>query len=418
MLIEQIEKNVFDEFAKNHVLRNFYQTSAYGELMSRNGYTVLYIGGFTNSKLVAASLILCKSIGPNIKYGYAPRGFLINYYDTSLLKEFSKKIKDYFFIKGFAFIKINPEITYNIVEYDTKTKIVNTKNKEIINTLKELGYDKLKDNLYFESMLPKYNPIIYLPKYDLNAIENNISKEIVSYEKKGINLTIVDKNDIDLAYEFIKEKTTNKVKYYSDLYEIFSKNNMIDLLLVKLNYAEYTKFMQKEYNEKLEINEQINMKFNENPNNLELYNKKMESDKIINDISKNITIINNRMKEDTNSEILGSAFVIKYENRINILISGQKNDFNNIDVKTFIFYKIIEKYKKENYLYLDMNGITGDMTDTNPYKDVNDFKLKFNPTTFEYIGEFDLIINKPLHQLLWSTGKIQKEFYKPKRKTQ
>ncbi len=418
MLIEQIEKNVFDEFAKNHVLRNFYQTSAYGELMSRNGYTALYIGGFTNSKLVAASLILCKSIGPNIKYGYAPRGFLINYYDTSLLKEFSKKIKDYFFIKGFAFIKINPEITYNIVEYDTKTKIVNTKNKEIIKTLKELGYDKLKDNLYFESMLPKFNPIIYLPKYDLNAIENNISKEIVSYEKKGINLTIVDKNDIDLAYEFIKEKTTNKVKYYSDLYEIFSKNNMIDLLLVKLNYAEYTKFMQKEYNEKLEINEQINMEFNENPNNLELYNKKMESDKIINDISKNITIINNRMKEDTNSEILGSAFVIKYENRINILISGQKNDFNNIDVKTFIFYKIIEKYKKENYLYLDMNGITGDMTDTNPYKDVNDFKLKFNPTTFEYIGEFDLIINKPLHQLLWSTGKIQKEFYKPKRKTQ
>ncbi len=418
MLIEQIEKNVFDEFAKNHVLRNFYQTSAYGELMSRNGYNVLYIGGFTNSKLVAASLILCKSIGPNIKYGYAPRGFLINYYDTSLLKEFSKKIKDYFFMKGFAFIKINPEITYNIVEYNTKTKIVNTKNKEIINTLKELGYDKLKDNLYFESMLPKYNPIIYLPKYDLNAIENNISKEIVSYEKKGINLTIVDKNDINLAYEFIKEKTTNQVKYYSDLYEIFSKNNMIDLLLVKLNYAEYTKFMQKEYNEKLEINEQINMEFNKNPNNLELYNKKMESDKIINDISKNITIINNRMKEDTNSEILGSAFVIKYENRINILISGQKNDFNNIDVKTFIFYKIIEKYKKENYLYLDMNGITGDMTDTNPYKDVNDFKLKFNPTTFEYIGEFDLIINKPLHQLLWSTGKIQKEFYKPKRKTQ
>lgn len=65
-----------------------------------------------------------------------------------------------------------------------------------------------------------------------------------------------------------------------------------------------------------------------------------------------------------------------------------------------------------------MNGITGDMTENNPYKDVNEFKLKFNPTTFEYIGEFDLIVNKPFHQLLWSTGKIQKEFFKPKRKTQ
>lgn len=418
MIIEQIEQNVFDEFAKDHVLRNFYQTSAYGQLMSKNGYTALYIGAFVNSKLVAASLILCKSIGPNIKYGYAPRGFLINYYDTNLLKEFTKKIKDYFFMKGFAFIKINPEITYNIVEYDTKTKIVNTKNKEIINTLKELGYDKLKDTLYFENMLPKYNPIIYLPKYDLNSIGNNVSKDMISYEQRGIKLVSADQNDINLAYEFVKKKTTNQIKYYNDLYEIFSKKNMVDLLLVKLDYAEYTKFMQKEYNEKIEINEKINMEFNENPNNSELYNKKMESDKVINDISKNIAIINNRMKEDTNSEVLGSAFVIKYENRINILISGQKNDFNNIDVKTFIFYKIIEKYKKENFLYLDMNGITGDMTQTNPYKDVNEFKLKFIPTTFEYIGEFDLIINKPFHQLLWSTGKIQKEFYKPKRKTQ
>lgn len=418
MVIEQIEPNVFDEFAKSHVLRSFYQTSAYGELMSKNGYTALYVGAFVDSKIVAASLILCKSIGPNIKYGYAPRGFLINYYDTNLLKDFSKKIKDYFFMKGFAFIKINPEITYNVVDFDNKTKIVNTKNKEIINVLKELGYDKLKDNLYFDSVLPKYNPIIYLPNYDFNLIDKNILEEINSYENQGIKLVTSDNENIDKAYEFIKKKTTNQLKYYNDLYDIFKKYEMIDLLLIKLDYAQYTQYLQNKYKDELELNEQINMEFNENPNDKELYDKKMESDKMINAISKNITIINNRMKEDTNSEIIGSAFIIKYENRINILISGQKNDFNNLDVKTFMFYKIIEKYKKENYSYLDMNGITGDMTETNPYKDVNEFKLKFNPTTFEYIGEFDLIVNKPFHQLLWSTGKVQKEFYKPPRKTQ
>lgn len=418
MVIEQIESNVFDDFAKCHVLRNFYQTSAYGKLMSKNGYTALYVGAFVDSKIVAASLILCKSIGPNIKYGYAPRGFLINYYDTNLLKDFSKKIKDYFFMKGFAFIKINPEITYNVVDFDNKTKITNTKNKEIINVLKELGYDKLKDNLYFDSVLPKYNPIIYLPNYDFDSIDKNILDEINSYENQGVKLVTSDNENIDKAYEFIKKKTTNQLKYYNDLYDIFKKHEMIDLLLIKLDYAQYTQYLQNKYKDELELNEQINMEFNENPNDKELYDKKMESDKMINAISKNITIINNRMKEDTNSEIIGSAFIIKYENRINILISGQKNDFNNLDVKTFMFYKIIEKYKKENYSYLDMNGITGDMTETNPYKDVNEFKLKFNPTTFEYIGEFDLIVNKPFHQLLWSTGKVQKEFYKPPRKTQ
>lgn len=418
MVIEQIEKDIFDAFSKNHILKSFYQTSAYGELMSKNGYTSIYIGGYVDSKIVAASLILCKSIGPNIKYGYAPRGFLINYYDTSLLKEFTKKIKDYFFMKGFAFIKINPEITYNVVEYDTKAKIVNSKNKEIIDILKELGYDKLKDNLYFESMLPKYNPIIYLPKYDFTLLDENIKNEINSYEARGIKLIKGNDKDIECAYNFIEKKTINKIDYYKDLYKIFNEKNMIDLLLVKLDYPIYVKYIQKKYSNEMSINENINEEFNNNPSNNELYNKKMQSDKTLNEISRTIAIINNRMQEDTTSEILGAAFVIKYENRINILISGQKNDFNNIDVKTFIFYKIIEKYKKENFLFLDMNGITGDMTENNPYKDVNEFKLKFNPTTFEYIGEFDLIVNKPFHQLLWSTGKIQKEFFKPKRKTQ
>ncbi len=245
MILKQIEQDVFDEFSKKHVLRSFYQTSAYGQLMSKNGYSAIYIGGYDNSELIAASLILCKSIGPNIKYGYAPRGFLINFYDKSLLKEFTKKIKDYFFMKGFAFIKINPEITYNIVEYDTKTKISNTKNKEIIDDLKELGYDKLKDNLYFESILPKYNPIIYLPNYELNVIDKDILEEMISYEKRGINLVYANGEDLSTAYDFVKKKTTNSLKYYTDLYEIFSKRNMIDLLLVKLNYDEYAKYMQK-----------------------------------------------------------------------------------------------------------------------------------------------------------------------------
>jgi lipid II:glycine glycyltransferase (peptidoglycan interpeptide bridge formation enzyme) len=78
-----------------------------------------------------------------------------------------------------------------------------------------------------------------------------------------------------------------------------------------------------------------------------------------------------------------------------------------------MYYKIIETYKKAGYLYFDMYGITGDYSDTNPYKNLNKFKLKFKPKVFEYIGEFDLIVNKPFHQLLWSTNQIQKEFYKP-----
>ena len=78
-----------------------------------------------------------------------------------------------------------------------------------------------------------------------------------------------------------------------------------------------------------------------------------------------------------------------------------------------MYYKIIEEYKKKGYLFFDLYGITADYSDTNPYKELNKFKLKFKPNVYEYIGELDLIVNKPFHQILWSTNKIQKEFYKP-----
>jgi len=93
MIIKEISPEEFNEFANNHILKNFYQTKEYGELMSHSDFSVTYIGAYQNDKIVAGSLILYKTIGPSMKYGYAPRGFLIDYYDTELLTTFTKKIR-------------------------------------------------------------------------------------------------------------------------------------------------------------------------------------------------------------------------------------------------------------------------------------------------------------------------------------
>ena len=66
---------------------------------------------------------LSKEISFKVKYGYAPRGFLIDYFNTELLTEFTKAIKGFFFIRGYAFIKINPEITYATIDYKNKTLV-------------------------------------------------------------------------------------------------------------------------------------------------------------------------------------------------------------------------------------------------------------------------------------------------------
>ena len=414
MKVKEIDENIFSEFANNHMLKNFFQTKQYGELMSHSDFQVTYIGGYDEEeKLVAASLILYKTIGPSMKYGYAPRGFLIDYYDKDLLASFTKKIKDYFLKKGFAFIKINPEITYSKLDFDNKSKIVNSKNKELIATLKSLGYDKLKDNLYFESLLPKYTPVIYLPTYNFNDLDEELTKSVKKSEEAGLKLISGTVDDIETFYKFVDYKDSKTSTYYKLFYEIFSKDDMADLLFVELDYIAYVKYLQKQYEIGSELNDQINEEFNNDPTNMDLYNKKMKSDKKIANISSQIALYNVKVQENNLNEIIGAAFIVKHQGRITILISGQNKDFDICDTKTFLFYKIIEEYKKKGYLFFDLYGITADYSESNPYRELNKFKLKFKPNVFEYIGEFDLIVNKPFHQILWSTNKIQKEFYKP-----
>ncbi len=413
MDIKEIKPEVFSEYAKNHILKNFFQTKEYGDLMKHSDFSVMYVGAYHKGLIVGASLILYKSIGPNMKYGYAPRGFLVDFYDEALLKMFTKKIKEYFLMKGFAFIKINPEVTYSVVNFDDKSKLVNSKSKDLVLRLKELGYDKLRDNLYFESLLPKYTPVINLPNYDFSVLDEKLINNMKDAEISGVSMSIGNEEDIEKFYSFVNDKESKTSTYYKFFYKEFKKSDMVDLLMVNLNYETYVKYLQKQYIVEQGTNDALNRQFEMTPNDAALYAKKTRSDDIMNRISADMALANQRMQENNPKEVLGAAFVVKYEGRVTIIISGYNKDFQGIDVKSYIFYKIIEEYKKAGYLYLDLYGITADFTDSNPYKALNDFKLKFKPTVYEYIGEFDLIVNKPFHQLLWSTNQIQKEFYKP-----
>ncbi len=409
MQIKEINEIEFDNFASSHVLKNYYQTSYYGNLMKKFGYTPIYIGVFDNDSIVGAALILSKYIAINIKYGYSPRGFLIDYQNTYYLEEFTKLVKKYFFKKGFAFIKINPEITLAEVISETNSKNINNNSVKIINELERLNYKKLKNNIYFESLLPKYNPIINLKRFDINNLNKNIKQKIHNKDKKGISLIKGDEYNLNEFYEFVKNKKDNSIEYYKNYYKIFNEAKMADLWLLQIDYHEYLKLTQEEYTNLLEKNERINKEFIENTKNKQLLRAKMESDRKLTSLNQEITDINTYIQNGVNKQIIASALTIKFKNRVNIVISGFDKNIK-LNPNHILYIKLIEHYKNENYSYLDLNGITGDFTPSNPYRGLNEFKLNFNPNIYEYIGEFDLIINQTLYSLLWTTKILHNEF--------
>ena len=63
MKIVTLSPEQFDKFASNHRYRNYYQSSAYGNVMVKFGYNIHYLGIVSDqNKLIGATLIIYKEI--------------------------------------------------------------------------------------------------------------------------------------------------------------------------------------------------------------------------------------------------------------------------------------------------------------------------------------------------------------------
>lgn len=96
MKLKTLSEKEFQKFADNNPEITFYQTKSWAHLKKKNGWIAHYLGLEDKNNLVAASLILAKTL-PIIKKKmfYAPRGFLIDYKDKEILKEFTNHLKNY-----------------------------------------------------------------------------------------------------------------------------------------------------------------------------------------------------------------------------------------------------------------------------------------------------------------------------------
>lgn len=407
MYIKELSLMEFSEYSKDNIIGNYYQSINYAMLKAEEGYEYEFIGLVDNTDIIAASLILYKKIG-NTFYGYSPRGFLIDYSNPIILEKFTSLIKDYYKKKNFTFIKINPEIAIGKLNKKTLNFEYN-ENYNVINNLNRCGYKKLKSNLYFESLLPRINAIVNLQELNVANFTKNTRNKIKKAIRKGLTLEKAGQDKIPILTNFLKGNLSKDLYYYNDLYNVFNKSDDVDFFLVKVDYKKYLINSQHYYNNELNNNIYLNNKMVDK-NNSSVINAKMQSDKALlaykNDIAEASKYLN------TNIETyVAGAIVIKYNNRITIQFSGFDRNLKRYSANYFLYFAILAYYQQD-FKYADLNGITADFDKNSPYHGLNRFKMGFNPDIYEYIGEFDLVINENTYNHLLKNGSLAKEFNK------
>ena len=412
IFIIELSKEQFDRFSKAHPLRSYYQTSAYGMLMNREGYDTLYVGLINHDMIIAASLILVKSLFANYKYAYAPRGFLIDYNNLELLNLFTKELKTFLLKKKVINIKLDPPVQLQL--YDQRQKIIpNTSRVDIVNYLKRIGYLYGGLNLNFEALKPRYNAIINVETTSklFNSFSKEVRNKIRSALRKNVSIYIGDKSDINIFYDFIKKKTSKKELYYENMYDIFNTLDMMDIWFAKIEPNKYISNYRTLYDLEVVNNTRLNKEMTSNGSNTSLYNQKMASDKLLDTYMNNIVLATKLAHQYPQGLILGTCGVIKNDREISIIIDGYQPQYKSFNTSQLLKWEVIKYYTDKGYKIINLNGITGDFNNSsNKFYGLNQHKLAFNADIIEYIGEFNLIINKNIYYIYNKLRPLKKIF--------
>ncbi len=392
----------FDDYAINYPNRTTYQSSSYGRLMQKHGFMTNYIAFIDNNKEVKAiALILYKNIFKIFKYAYIPRGFLIDYNNSNLLKLFTIKLKQLLLIQGFIFIKIDPFIIYK--ERNKNNIIISQQNINIINSLKFLGYIHQGFNTHFETLKPRNNAIINLSNKKIEdlflGLSGTTKKNIKKALKYGITIHRGEAKDIETLYNLTKDKHIRNLNYYLDYYNIFKENDMVDIYYAKFDPISYLNSVKKLYDKESEINTYL-FEIIKNNGNKATLNKKIESDRLLNIYKKNIIYATELTKENMDGIIIAITLIINYDSTLYFLLDGHNPKYKRFNGNYLLKWLIINKYFKKGFKRINLNGISSNFNINDKYNGLNKFKLGFGSVATELIGEFDLPVNVFLYHFL------------------
>ncbi len=400
-----LSEKEFLKYSEECPITSFFQQPLWGKVKEDNGWNHYYVGLKDKKKVVAATLLLSKKIKFFKNMFYAPRGFLLDYSNYEILREFTKGIKEFLKDKNALFLKINPYIDYQERTVDGEV-VPDTKKDELMNEFKKLGF--VHNGFYIDQdkktdLEPRWISVLDLE--DIESIDDayknmrSSTKWRINNSKKN-SLEIIEA-DSDNLFEFKnlmkhtaerREFVDRPLSYYQNMFKILKKEDMVKVLLVKINFKKLLEASKNNLEEtkkkKTELKD--NARREKQLKELNLEQERFE---------KKIQVLEDTIKEYGESKIIAGGWYMLYGREVNYLFGASYKQFMKYNSQYLLQYEMIDYAIKNGYKAFNFYGIDGNFDEKSKGYGLFDFKRGFNACVHELVGEFDLVIDKGRYKL-------------------
>ena len=398
--VENISKKEYEEFVQSSKYGHFMQSYDFGQIRKEKNFIPHYVGLKENNKLVCAALLLEKKLLMGYSYLYSPRGYVIDFNNKELVNTFTKYLKEHAKKNKIIFIKIDPAIKLHTIDIDGNI-IDGENNEELVKYLTSIGYKHLGYNLGFEKEQPRFTFRINMDM-SWDEVYNNMHPTTKKILNKGnqynLDVYIGDKKDMNDFYLTMIETAKREgiiqspIEYYELFYEEFNKDDLSDIYVVKVNI----KNLIESFENKIQgVKDNI-----EELSNDEKHKNKGKAQNKINDLNNQLDKLYKDLEEikkiKQEEVVLSSIITVKYGDKVWTVHGGNNSLLMNLNANYLLYYTIMKDAYDKGYKCLDCFGTCGiaNPDKSNPIYGIHNFKKRLGGEYTEFIGEFDLVINK------------------------
>lgn len=385
-----------DDFVKTHDRGDLLQLSSWGDVKRQNGWASERIAVGRDGQTTGVGLLLFKRV-PKLPFTlcYAPRGFVVDYEDVASLRALTEEAKRVAKTKNAIVIKVDPNIDRDeVAGLLTEMEAVGFRHKGYGG-----GFDYAQPRFTMETDLRPSEKEIF------GKFHHKFRYNVRLAEKKGIVCTEVGRDGLQTFAELMKvtgERDGFAIRgldYFENLYDCLQPNDarlFLTKLEPRLALEGQQATLEKAKRELAKIETALQKETVEKKRT-SLLNRQEQAIAQIKKAEQALPELIELNETYPNGLILSGGLLTLAGRRSYYLYGASSNEFREFMPNHLMQWTMMQAAKASGAERYDFGGVSGSTDPEDEYAGLYAFKSGWGSALIEKVGEFDLVLNRPLY---------------------